>query len=347
MNKILIETPLLKQNVKEKILLKNYMAPGDVCMTASAIRDLAESKYGQNYLINVSTSFNEVFENNPYISSEPSEDDPYTRVIEMSYPLIHQSNTGSYSFIQACTHYLGQELGIDIPFKEYGNFVYISDLEKSWYSAIYEKLGKDVPYWIIDAGYKRDFTCKQWDFSRYQEIVDRFPEVTFVQIGLDHPDHFHPQLKGENLINMVGKTDNRQLIRLIYNSFGVITPVSLPMVLSYGIPPHPRFKRKSRACIVIAGGREPNVWQAGPNHQFLHTCGMLDCCDLGGCWKSRVVPLKDRKSDKKDEKNLSLCLKPRHVKKTNQIIPKCMQMISTDDVCKRIKLYMENLKYKA
>jgi hypothetical protein len=111
------------------------------------------------------------------------------------------------------------------------------------------------------------------------------------------------------------------------------------MHLAYAIPPHPRFQRKSRACIVIAGGREPNHWQMGANQQFLHTCGMLDCCDNGGCWNSRVIPLDDG-----DEKNKSLCLHP--IKLTSgQTIPKCLDMISDDEVCCIIDKYVNNANY--
>jgi len=122
----------------------------------------------------------------------------------------------------------------------------------------------------------------------------------------------------------------------------VITPLSAPMVFAYAIPPHPRFGRKSRACIVVAGGREPNHWQQGPNQQFLHTCGQLSCCDYGGCWKSRVVPLNITTGDNKDSE---LCIYPVELP-NGQVIPKCMDLISVDEVCTHIKRYMDNLEYK-
>jgi hypothetical protein len=90
-----------------------------------------------------------------------------------------------------------------------------------------ERIGKDVPYWILNAGHKKDFTAKAWDFDRYQELVDRFPSVWFAQVGAK--EHVHPPLRGDNLLNFVGATDTRQMIRLVYNSFGVISGVSFPM----------------------------------------------------------------------------------------------------------------------
>ena len=64
---------------------------------------------------------------------------------------------------------------------------------------------------------------------------------------------------------------------------------------------------------------------------------MLDCCDLGGCWKSRVVPLQDG-----DIKDSSLCIYPVALE-TGQYIPKCMDMIAVEDVCLQISRWMENL----
>jgi len=232
---------------------------------------------------------------------------------------------------------LETKLGVCIELSKFQGFVTIGEEEKHWYSAVHEILGHDPPYWIINAGYKEDFTAKQWEFARYQEVVDRLPDTTFVQVGA--VEHHHPELQGNNLINLVGKTDTRQLVRLVYNSFGVITPVSLPMHLAYGVPAHPRFRKKSRACIVLSGGREPSHWQFGPNLQFLHTCGMLPCCDNGGCWKSRVVPLGDG-----DEKDQSLCLFPTETK-SGQVIAKCMDMITVDEVCSKVEMFNASLNY--
>ena len=112
------------------------------------------------------------------------------------------------------------------------------------------------------------------------------------------------------------------------------------MHLAYAVPPHPRFGRRSRANITIAGGREPAHWEQGPDHQYLHTCGMLKCCDQGGCWKSRVVPLGDN-----DDKNNSLCELP-VVTDQGQWIAYCMSMITVDDVARQIERYMAHLDYE-
>lgn len=313
----------------KKIILKNYQSPGDIVMLLYAITSLHQT-FPNEYITDVRTSCDEIFYENPIIK-KLKEDDPEVEIIEAQYPLIHQSNLRPVKFLTAFNNYLEDKLKIKINPAEDRGFLIITEQEKNWYSGVYEILQKDVPYWIINAGHKQDFTAKAWSFSRFQELINLFPDVWFVQIGAKH--HIHPELKGKNLINMVGKTNTRQLIRLVYNSFGVITPVSFPMHLSYAIPAHPRFDKKNRPCIVIAGGREPVVWEHGPNHQFLHTCGMLKCCERGGCWKSRVVKLND--NSKQDE---SLCENPINI--NGQWIAKCMEMITVDDVSGILKKFL-------
>jgi len=316
-------------DVMRKLVLKNHQSPGDVCMLAYAVKCLHESHPG-DFLTDFHGTAREIFDYSPYVT-ELDEDDADVTVIEPEYPLIHRSNEYPYHFIHGFVHDLEARLGIRIGLSKFQGFISIGEEEKRWHSAVRETRGDDPPYWIINAGHKWDFTAKQWEFARFQQIVDRFPDLVFVQVG--QADHCHPRLEGDNVIHLVGKTDTRQLIRLVYNSFGVITPVSLPMHLAYGVPAHPRFGRCSRACVVLSGGREPSHWQFGPNLQFLHTCGMLPCCDNGGCWKSRVVPLGDA-----DEKDRSLCLYPTKTQ-SGQVIARCMDMISADEVCRKVEMY--------
>jgi hypothetical protein len=316
-----------------KLVFSNHQSPGDVCMLAYAVKCLHESHPGR-FVTDYRGTAREIFAYSPYIT-ELNDADGEVEVLNLEYPLIHKSNEYPVHFMHAFVDDLETKLGIRLALSKFQGFLPIGEEEKHWYSAVHEIRGDDPPFWVINAGHKRDFTAKQWEFARFQEIVDRFPETVFVQVGA--AEHCHPLLTGENLINLVGKTDTRQLIRLVYNAFGVITPVSFPMHLAYGLPAHPRYRRKSRAAIVLSGGREPSHWQFGPNLQFLHTCGMLPCCDNGGCWRSRVVPLGDG-----DEKDESLCELPTTTA-SGQVIARCMAMISVDEVCSKIEMFNASL----
>ncbi len=319
--------------MKKNIIFSNKQCPGDIVAMQYGVNCFA--KEHKEYNVNVETTVPDLWIGNPYIKHDlkPSK---ATRNIKLDYRSIHRSNQNPVSFLHAFRETIENVLKLKCPDIPYQDTIHITEEEKGWFSAPREILGHDYPYWVINSGYKKDFTAKQWDFNRYQQLVTLNPNVFFVQVGLTNSHHVHKPLVGSNVINLLNKTDNRQLIRLVYNSFGVITPVSYTMMLAYCIPPHPRFKRKSRGCIVIAGGREPNHWQQPPGGHYLHTCGMLPCCDYGGCWKSRVIPIGDN-----DDKDKSLCAYP--VKIGKQTIAKCMDMISFDEVDLILHKYMENL----
>src|SRR5438046_1666690 len=104
--------------------------------------------------------------------------------------------------------------------------------------------GWETRFWIIVSGGKMDFTAKWWDPDRCQAIVDHFKDrILFVQCG--EAKHHHPVLK--NVIDLIGKTDLRQLVRLIYHSDGIVCPVTVFMHLAAAIETRPGRPKKHRA----------------------------------------------------------------------------------------------------
>jgi ADP-heptose:LPS heptosyltransferase len=307
-----------------KLILTNYQSPGDIVMLTAAVRDL-HVRYPGGFLTDVRSPCPHIWENNPNITPlEHTESG--VEVVECEYPLIHRSNREPWHFLHGFIHYLNDKLGLDIQLTAFKGDVYLATGEKEWMSQVQEITGLMVPFWIVNAGGKRDYTIKWWDHDRYQAVVNQFRgRILFVQIGEAH--HCHPPLDG--VIDLRGKTDLRQLIRLVYHSQGVLGPVSLAMHLAAAVEVAPGMPQ-NRPCVVVAGGREPPHWEAYPHHQFVHTVGALACCDNGGCWKARTVALGDG-----DERDLpqNLCV---------QVVgglPACMDMITADDVARRVELY--------
>lgn len=306
----------------KKLILKNFQSPGDIVMLTAAIRDL-HLNYPDQFLTDVRTSVPDLWENNPYLTPL-KEEDPDVQVMKAEYPLIHKSNTTPYHFIFGFMEHLNEKLNLSIKPTLFKGDIHLTQEEKSWMPQVQEITGKPTKYWIIDAGGKYDFTAKWWAPDRYQDVVNYFRgKIQFVQIG--SPEHYHPPLEG--VINLIGKTSMRQLIRLFFHADGVLTPVSLPMHLAAAVDVRPGMP-KNRPCVVVAGGREPVQWEAYPHHQFIHTNGALYCCDQGGCWASRVKPLNDG-----SEQDKSLCV---NVVKD---LPRCMDMISAEEVIRRIEVY--------
>jgi ADP-heptose:LPS heptosyltransferase len=296
----------------QKLILKNFLSPGDIVMLTAAVRDLHRC-YPNQFITDVRTSCPALWEHNPYLTPI-NECDPEARTIDCHYPLVHESNQRPYHFIHGFIEYLNGKLDLRIKPTEFKGDIHLSEEEKSRPSQVAEAFGNDRPFWIIVAGGKYDYTIKWWSRRRYQEVVDHFrDQILFVQVG--EKGHYHPPLR--NVHDLRKKTSLRDLVRLVYHADGILCPVTLLMHLAAAVPLRPE-KRVARACVVIAGGREPSHWEAYPNHQFLHTVGSLPCCAHGGCWRSRTLPLGDGEYHDEPDR---LCLDV-----VNRM-PKCMELI--------------------
>jgi len=314
-----------------KLILRHFLSPGDVVMLTAAVRDLHMTFPGE-FLTDVRTSCPDLWEHNPYVT-QLNELDPDVEIIECEYPLIHSSNTIPYHFVHGFRLFLSDKLGVDIRPHGLAGDIHLTEEEKAWLSQVDEiTQTPGTRFWIIVSGGKTDFTNKWWSPERCQEVVDHFAgKLLFVQCGAGGTGHVHPPLN--NVINLVGKTDMRQTVRLMYHADGVVCPVTMFMHLAASVESKPG-RAINRPCVVLGGGREPSQWEAYPHHQYLHTNGALPCCDNGGCWKSRVAPLGDG-----DEKDTNLCLLPVQ-QPSGAYLPKCLDMITSRQVIEAVERYL-------
>lgn len=310
----------------KKLILRCGLAPGDIVMLTAAVRDL-HRLYPGKFLTDVRTSCPDIWDHNPYLTPL-SEDDPEVEQIDCAYPLINKCNTTPYHCLHGFIEFLNERLNLSIKPTVFQGDIHLSQRERTWYSQVYEVAGRNIPFWIVAAGGKYDVTIKWWKTERYQEVVDRFRgRLQFVQVG--QVGHHHPKLDG--VIDLRGQTTLRELIRLVYHAQGVLCSVTALMHLAAAVPRGPR-QALHRPCVVVAGGREPAHWEAYPDHQFIHTNGMLNCCSNAPCWKDRSFRLRD--GDPRDRQR-ELCLD------APGGLPRCMGMISAGEVVRRIEMYFE------
>lgn len=324
-----------REEVKRKVIFRNFQSPGDILMLTAAVRDLKLSY--PDILVDVRTSAPEIWENNPYLTKL---DEKEAEVFDVGYPIIHNSNEGAYHFIHGFRLDIEDKLRIKIKSTKFKADIHFSKEELSWISMIHEHFThEDTPFWLICSGGKKDYSCKWWIPEYAQEVVDYFKgKIQFVQFGQIGDNHYHPPL--QNVINLVGKTDLRMFMRLAYHSDGIICPITFAMHLAAALPQKPG-KPINKPCIVTAGGREPCTFTRYTHHDFLHTNGLLDCCQNGGCWKSRVTPFNDG-----DKKNTELCLNP--VVFNGRKVQKCMyEFITPKEVINSIEKHykFEKIKY--
>lgn len=307
----------------EKLILKTNLCPGDVMTLTAAVESLHVTYPGE-YETDTRTPASQIWEQNPRITHIP-DGTPGARVIECHYPTIGRSNQEAVAFLAGYTQHLGEQLGRTLTLKTNRPHLYLSAAEQQWTDQISQHFtgGKRVPFWLINAGVKKDFTAKGWPIEHYQAVVTRTRgEIQWVQVG--GAEHDHPALQG--VIDLRGKTDHRQLIRLAFHCQGGLGPVTYLQHLCAAW-------QKPYVCLL--GGREPSTWCQYPLQHTLSTLGALHCCRTQACWKSRVVALGDR-----DPKDGVLCEWP--IVGLQRPAPKCLAMIQPAEVISIVKRIASN-----
>lgn len=295
-----------------KMILKSFLSPGDAVVMTAAIESL-HNTYPKQYITDVDTSTKEIWENNPHITDLKS--DSTAEQIQLHYDGIAKCNQVNISFMQAYVEGLQGIINKPLQLTTNRPHLYLHEDEKKWMDQVqqYATHSRKVPFWIINTGVKKDYTTKQWPVEFYQKVVDQTGGlIQWVQIGAFEHEH-HP-LSG--VIHFEGKTNHRELIRLVYHAKGALGPSTYLQHLCAAF---------EKPYICLLGGREPVSWVTYPKQITLHTIGQLKCCLDKACWKSRVVPLHDE--DNKDE---SLCENPiiGYIKP----VGKCMAIIRPEEV---------------
>ncbi len=309
-----------------RLILRSFQSPGDVVVLTAAVRDLHAAHPGR-FLTDVRTTAPELWEHNPHVTRF-GDGEPGVTALDMQYPLVHHSNQRPYHFLHGYAQFLEDRLGVRVPLTRFHGDIHLSAAEKQ--APPCTELGVPERFWIVVAGGKYDFTAKWWDPACYQAVVDHFKDrITFVQCG--EQGHWQPRLSG--VVDLVGRTSVRDFVRLMHHADGVLCGVTLAMHLAAAVPAR-AGRPRPRACVVVAGGREPAHWEAYPQHRFLSTVGALTCCAEGGCWKSRCQLVGD--GDDKDRRDV--CEQP--VQVTPELrIPRCMHLITPADVIRAVELY--------
>jgi len=240
----------------------------------------------------------EIWLNNPYIDRSITPDNADVVYDIGPGKVTRGSKTNGLHITAAFRESLQENCGKQIKQGPFKPDIYLSEQEKA--HRVIE--GK---YWVIntDTG---PFTAKRWRSERFQELVDEMPEITFVQVGLAKDNWI--RLKGDNVIDMIDRTDIRELFSLVYNAEGCISLISSLMHVAAAF---------DKPCVVLAGGREPFTFEKYANHAYIDKTGTLECCKLKACWHNALGACKDNDGE----------------------VSHCMELISVDEVKRAVKSY--------
>lgn len=303
------------------IELVNNLCPGDVLVMSAAIESLHRT-YPRDFVTAFSGTAPELFEFNPHVVRKCEQIDG-RRVqweqVQMRYPLIDECDARPVHFMQGYSDYLGEQLGVRLPLVVNRPYVYLSPEESSWIPQVHEATESRESYWLVNAGYKDDYPAKWWGHSNYQTLVNILRgRVRFVQIG--EAGHNHAPLDGA--IDMRGKTDVRQLVRMVYHAAGGVGPSTFLQHLCAAL---------QKPYVCVAGGREPLAWQHYPRQATLSTVGGGRCSkSLAGlsCWADAA----DKRTSKPGQ---TLCELP-VINPAGECVSDCLDSINPRRVASEI-----------
>lgn len=301
----------------KRILLMHNRAPGDILVLTALVRDIALT-YPGKFDICVKTSAMDFWANNPYIQQRPPSEhgsmDHFTICYGKGINHTHEYETVHFLayFHRAFNEKYNTDVRVHFPYPD----VHLSPAE-------------DTPviegrYWVLLSGGKSDFPAKVWRTDYFQKLVDLAAPhgIKFVQCGSADSGHWHPALQGT--LDLVGRTNLRDMIRLVKYADGVVCGLTMSMHLAAAM---------QRPCVVLSGGREAWWWEAYVRenrglvcpekikipHRFLHTIGLLDCCKHHGCWKKKVSL---------SDKGWSFCTRP--IATGGVPVSECLNMITPE-----------------
>src|SRR6185436_8463916 len=101
------------------------------------------------------------------------EQDPDVEILDCEYPLIHQSNQRPVHFLHGFVEFLNDRLGLAMSPTAFKGDIHLSPAEREQRSLVHAIAGEALPYWIVAAGGKYDFSIKWWSAARFQSVVDR------------------------------------------------------------------------------------------------------------------------------------------------------------------------------
>lgn len=293
---------------RKEVVFHNRQRIGDILTFTCAVRDFKAAF--PDVRVNVISTAGHIWDHNPNIDRSLIPTDVNTVKIGPGW-LTNASNRIDWHMCNAFRVSMEEHLKIHIPQGESRPDIYFTEEE---YNAprFFEQ-----PYWIICTTGEKGWGTKMYPTIKWQKLVEMNPDITFVQIGSAGDNA--PRLQGKNVIDYIGKTENRDtgirdLFRMFLNAEGSIGLVSFHMHLSGAL---------NKPCVVVAGGREPVSFTRYAGHAYLSTDGMLPC-SIKACWHCSI------------DACTNLIQYPDGLEKK---VPKCVDIIDVEDVHRALNNY--------
>lgn len=324
--------------VMKEIVFHNRQRIGDMLMFTTGVRDFKTAF--PDTRVNVISTAMHIWDHNPHLDrtlatylenghtleSIKAEDYPaHTNVVKIGPgKMTNASNRIDWHFANAYRVSMEDNLGVHIPQGESRPDIWLTREE---YEA--PRVTPD-PYWLIIGGGEKGWGCKMYPWDRWQEVINQNPDLLFYQLGSQGDGH--PKLQGKNVVDYIGKTEDRNtgirdLFKLFLNAEGSIGLVSFHMHLSGAL---------YKPAVVVAGAREPVSFTRYQGHQYLSNEGCLPCAETTACWHCATHACTNLVNDKGEHVTLT---KEDGAHARDGIMPRCVDMIEPQDITRAINEY--------
>ncbi len=341
-----------KSNISDikEIVFHNRQRIGDMVMFTCAVRDFKKSF--PNIKIGVCSTAMHIWDNNPHVDylvapndfeSIMTNDSVGTELVKDKKGicikktvepgkvylrigpsgLTNSSNRIDWHFANAYRVSIEENLGVHIVQGESRGDIWFTEEE-------YNSPRVDArPYWIIVTGGSKGWGCKMYPTVRWQEVVDKNPDILFYQVGSQGDNHI--RLKGSNVVDYIGKTEDkntglRDLFKLFLHAEGSIGLVSSHMHISGAL---------KKPAVVVAGAREPVSFTRYAGHQYISNDGCLPC-GIQACWHCDITTCTNLVDY--EGKSVSLSKTPNQEEK-DSVMPKCVEIIPSEEITYNLRKY--------
>lgn len=296
---------ILDPTAKLRVVLHNHQRLlGDRLLMTPLIRDLKATFPHWHLYVDVASDA--AWRNNPHIDGIVTPGRPAPEKIDYTFNVgpmraTQSSRTNGLHITRAFAESFVRMTGLPLHDGPFKCDLHLSVAEQAWQPV-------KGPYWVINCD-TANMGSKRWVANRWRELVRSLDDLTFVQVGL--PQATRIDLSDEpNVISLVGRTDERQLMSLVYQAVGCISLVSSLQHIAAAF---------DKPCVVLAGGREPRSFCSYPAQHHIDRLGTLECCRDRACWKNSIEACVDKTDD----------------------VARCMQMISTLEVAIGVRKFYQ------
>ena len=268
---------LLGEVIMEKVIFRNKLAIGDNLVFTIALREL-QKKYPNKYQTGIISFYPEVYENNTNITIFSKEEAQNIKIIDVDYhhEFVNRKVSGKH-FAQGYITCLNNLFNLNIDLTDCRPDIFITDEENIRALDILGENNIKDKFWLLSPGFKQDMPLKNYSAFQWQKFINEmeYNDIQIVQTG--DKVAINPRFK--NVKSLVGELNLREYFAVASLSNGMIGYPSLQMHLAAGL---------RKPCIVVAGSREGISWNSYDNQHYLHSVGLLNCCQLYACWKKDI-----------------------------------------------------------